>query len=156
MKKTSSLKVSAGYWYGLEDGQDLVIKLTVGSYKKHSDYNEDQEPVVKNEHVEATEEKFPLPTPKGEYIEDFEEKPGSLEPPQEGEYVEEEDDDEKPVTLTKENEEAEINDIYKNELYREIENLSVNDEPAEQDSTGSDGRRTCCNCGVGFRDLGEA
>ena len=108
---------------------------------------------MKNEHVEATEEKFPLPTPKGEYIEDFEEKPSSLEPPQEGEYVEEEDDDEKPVTLTKENEGIEINDIYKNELYKEIENLSVNDELADQDSTGLDERTTCGNCGIGFRDL---
>ena len=105
---------------------------------------------MKNEHVEATEEKFPLPTPKGEYIENFEEKPNSLKPSEEGEYVEEEDDDEKPSTLTKENEEVEINSIYDNELYRDIENLSVNDEPAEEDSTDSDGRKTCNNCQVGF------
>ena len=113
---------------------------------------------MKNEHVEATEEKLPLPTPEGEYIEDFEdfkEKPNSLKTSEEGEYVEEPDDDEKPSTLTKENKEVEINSIYDNELYRDIENLSVNDEPAEEDSTGSDRRRTYSNCQVGFRDLGK-
>ena len=135
MKKASTLRVGAGYWYGLEDGQDLVIKSSVGNYKKHSDRKEDQEPVMKDEHVEAAEEKFPLPIPQGEYIEEFEEKPSDLKLPPEGEYVEE-DDDEKPITSTKENEAVGTNDIYKNELYKEIENLSVNDKPADQDSTG--------------------
>ena len=154
MKKASSLKVSAGYWYGLEDGQELTIQSTRGSYKKHFDC--DEEPPVKSEQVEATEEKLPLPTPEGEYIEDlgdFKEIPNSLKTSEEGEYVEEPDDDEKPSTLTKENKEVEINSIYDNELYRDIENLSVNDEPAEEDSTDSDGRKTCNNCQVGFRDL---
>ena len=89
MKKASSLKVSAGYWYGLEDGQDLTIQSPRGSYKKHFDCDEDKEPAVKNEHVEATEEKLPLPTPEGEYIvdfEDFEEKPNSLKTSEEVEW----------------------------------------------------------------------
>ena len=65
----------------------------------------------------------------------------------------EEDDDEKPITSTKEKETVGTNDIYKNELYKEIENLSVNDKPADQDSIGSDERQICGNCGIGFRDL---
>ena len=56
-----------------------------------------------------------------------------------GEYVEELSEDEKKYIDT--------NSVYHTDLYRDIENLSVNDLPAKE------GMQTCSTCQVQFRDL---
>ena len=140
MWKSSTLRIGAGYCYGLKDENDLVIRSSVGNYTKHSDTKEDQEPVS-----------------QGEYVEEIDEKPSDLKPDSQGEYVEEVD--EKPTDLKpslKENETVGSSEIYTSELFQEINelaNLSVHDKPVDQDSTGSDEMKTCGNCGIRFRDL---
>ena len=140
LQKASSLKVSAGYWYGLEDKGELTIQSTRGSYLKHFDM--DKEPNGKTEHEETREEKTQLPVQKDE---DDVDNPESIKSSGDGEYVEELSEDEKKYIDT--------NSVYHTDLYRDIENLSVSDLPTKEGSTGTDCMKTCSNCQVQFRDL---
>ena len=64
MKKSSMLRISEGYCYGLKDDKDLVVRSTAGNYTRHFDIKEDQES-----------------DSQGEYVEEIDEKPTDLKPP---------------------------------------------------------------------------
>ena len=64
MKKSSMLRISEGYTYGLKDDKDLVVRSTAGNYSRHFGAKENQES-----------------DSQGEFVEEIDEKPTDLKPP---------------------------------------------------------------------------
>ena len=140
LQKASSLKVSNGYLYGLEDCSELTIQSTRGSYLKH--FDKDKRPKGETKQEETKGEKSKLPAQKDE---DTMDNGDDTKSSGDGEYVEELSEDEKKYIDT--------NSVYHTDLYRDIENLSVSNLPTKECSTGTDCMKTCSNCQVKFRDL---